>query len=142
MSIQHVPHAGEVLMCDFSDHKPPEMTKVRKVIVLTPRSRVHVPSTLLVVPVSMTARAPDESHCEFKPRAYHFFDESQSVWALTGMVTCVALWRLNRLKINGRYTSVRIRDGDLLRLKEAALHSMGMPGWKPPEPVGVAMVAK
>jgi uncharacterized protein YifN (PemK superfamily) len=141
MPIQHVPHAGEVLICDFSDHRPPEMTKIRKVIMLTPRSRVSVTETFLVIPVSMTPRGPSASHCEFKPRAYLFFDEKQPVWALTDMVTCVARWRLNRLKLNDRFVSSRIRETDLFRIREAVLHSMGMVGWKQREPLAVEIVA-
>jgi len=39
MSIPFVPNAGTVLMCDFSGFVPPEMTKVRHVVVISPRSR-------------------------------------------------------------------------------------------------------
>jgi uncharacterized protein YifN (PemK superfamily) len=54
MAINFVPKAGHVLMCDFRDFKPPEMTKVRHVIVISPRERRFFPGTYIVVPVSMT----------------------------------------------------------------------------------------
>ena len=58
MPLTIVPDAGDVLMCQF-DGSPPEMTKLRRVIVLTPRNRAYFPDTFLVVPVSKdTACAP------------------------------------------------------------------------------------
>ncbi len=61
MPITFVPDPGDVLMCDFTTgFQPPEMVKVRKVVVLSPRSRTAMPDTLLVVPLSKTAPVPRE----------------------------------------------------------------------------------
>jgi uncharacterized protein YifN (PemK superfamily) len=131
MAIQHVPDAGDVLMCDFTGFQAPEMTKVRRVVVLSPRSRVFLKGTYLVVPISKTPPGTVEAHhCEFKPRAYDFFDMIESVWAKTDMATCVGYHRLDRVKINGRYTGARIRASDLLRIKASLLHALGMETWK------------
>jgi mRNA interferase MazF len=132
MPITFVPHPGEVLMCDFSTgFKPPEMVKVRRVVVLSPRNRVRFPGTFIVVPISKTTPCPPEGcHCEFKPRAYEFFDRVESVWAKADMVVNVAAHRLERLRINGRFTSVRIRENDLLRVRKAVLHALGMEKWR------------
>jgi uncharacterized protein YifN (PemK superfamily) len=132
MSITFVPHPGEVLMCDFSTgFKPPEMVKVRRVVVLSPRNRVRFPGTYIVVPVSKTTPSPPQGcHCEFKPRAYGFFDPVESVWAKADMIVSVAAHRLERLRINGRFTSVRIREGDLMRVRNAVLHALGMEKWR------------
>ena len=116
-------------MCDFEGLRPPEMTKKRQVIVLSPRSRDHNPDTFLVVPVSKSPHARSGSHCEFKPRSYHYFDSVESVWALTDMVTCVARWRLDRILVNRRHTCVYVRPADLLRVRRAVLYSLGMSGW-------------
>jgi mRNA interferase MazF len=108
MAITFVPDAGDVLICDFDGFKAPEMTKVRRVVVLSPRSRVTFPGTYLVVPISKTPPSrPEPHHCEFKPRSYHFFDQTESVWAKADMVCCVAAHRLDRVKINGRYSEHR-----------------------------------
>jgi len=79
MLIPFVPDAGDVLMCDFTTgFQEPEMTKVRRVVVLSPRSRVKFPSTYLVVPISKTPPVPVEGcHCEFRPNSYYFFDRSE-----------------------------------------------------------------
>jgi uncharacterized protein YifN (PemK superfamily) len=37
MTLGLFPRAGEIFMCDFSDFSPPEMTKVRPVIVISPK---------------------------------------------------------------------------------------------------------
>jgi mRNA interferase MazF len=70
MAITFVPDAGDVLMCDFIGFIAPEMTKVRRVIVLSPRSRDVFPGTYLVVPVSKTPPSrPEPHHHEFRPAA-------------------------------------------------------------------------
>lgn len=131
MSITFVPHAGDVLMCNFTGFQPPEMTKVRRVIVLSPRSRTHFPDTFIVVPVSKTPpSALKDWHCEFLPNSYHFFDPIESVWAKADMVTCVAKHRLDRVIINFRYTAVAIGKRDLLRVRAAVLAALGMTDWR------------
>ena len=134
MAIPFVPDAGDVLMCDFTGFVAPEMTKIRRVIVLSPRARRNFPGTYLVVPVSKTPPQPAEAHhCEFGPGSYHFFDQIDSVWAKTDMVTCVASHRLDRVRVNGRYSRAQIRKEDLQRLREAVLHALGMETWRPAE---------
>jgi uncharacterized protein YifN (PemK superfamily) len=134
MAITFVPDAGDVLMCDFAGFQAPEMTKVRRVIVLSPRSRVTFPGTYLVVPVSKTPPSPPElHHCEFQPRSYQFFDQVESVWAKADMVTCVASHRLDRVRINGRYSRAQIRKEDLFLIRKAVLHALGMETWQQAE---------
>lgn len=116
MAITFVPDAGDVLMCDFKGLQPPEIHKRRRVIVLSPRSRDHIPSTFLVVPISKTSPAtPRSCHCEFKPRSYHFFDPAESVWALGDMVIHVASWRLDRMLMHGKHYRAQVRLKDLIR---------------------------
>lgn len=132
MAITFVPDAGDVLMCDFSSgFKPPEMVKVRRVVVLSPRNRARIPGTYIVVPISKTTPIPPEGcHCEFKPRSYDFFDPVESVWAKADMVVSVAAHRLDRIRVNGKYTRAQIRRSDLLRVRAAVLHALGMADWR------------
>jgi mRNA interferase MazF len=132
MAIIFVPDPGDVLMCDFSTgFKPPEMVKVRRVVVLSPRNRARIPGTYIVVPISKTTPAPPEGcHCEFKPRSYDFFDPVESVWAKADMVVSVAAHRLDRVRLNGRYMRVQIRKADLQRVKTSILHALGMEAWR------------
>lgn len=134
LAIPFVPDAGDVLICDFAGFVAPEMTKIRRVIVLSPRARRNFPGTYLVVPVSKTAPQPQElHHCEFGPRSYPFFDQINCVWAKADMVTCVASRRLDRVMVNGRYSRAQIRKEDLQRLRKAVLHALGMEAWKQDE---------
>lgn len=113
-------------MCHF-DGAPPEMTKTRKVIVLSPRIRDYTPSTYLVMPVSKTMRSSSDGfHVEFKPRSYSFFDPVESVWALADMITCVSGDRLDRIKINGQYSRAQLRTDDLQRVRMIAAKSLGL----------------
>ena len=121
-------------MCSFDGLTAPEMTKTRRVIVLSPQSRTHFPDTFLVVPVTKTPPSPFENHhYEFKPRSYEFFDPCESVWALANMLTCVKRLRLDRVKINGRYAAARIRECDLKLVRQAVLHALGMDKWQQTE---------
>lgn len=131
MPIQHVPDAGDVLMCDFTGFVAPEMTKVRRVVVLSPRSRSVLRGTYVVVPISKSQPAPVEAHhCEFVPRAYDFFDMTESVWAKADMVTCVGYHRLERMRINGRFGPARISSAHLLAVRKSILHALGMENWR------------
>ena len=134
MGIPFVPDAGDVLMCNFTGFVAPEMTKIRRVVVLSPRARRSFPGTYIVVPISMTPPAlPEPHHCEFKPRSYRFFDPVESVWAKADMVTCVGAHRLDRVRIDGRYSRAQIRKEDLSLVRIAVLHALGMETWKQAE---------
>ncbi len=141
MAITFVPSAGDVLMCDFNGFKPPEMIKLRPVLILSPRSRRAVPDTYMVVPTSRTPPAPVEGwHCQLKRGSYPCFDPSVPIWAKCDMVTCVAAHRLDRVKAAGRYNRVQIRRDDLARVRQALLHALGMETWKEVEIVVEAAV--
>lgn len=127
MGINFVPDPGDVLMCDFTDLRPPEITKKRRVVVLSPRCRTHFPGTILVVPISKSPPSPPEAiHHEFPPRAYHFFDNAESVWALCNMVMAVKFERLDRMKINGRYTRTSLRMPDLDGIRNGVAAALGL----------------
>ncbi len=46
------------------------------------------------------------------------------------MVTCVGKQRLDRVKLNGQYTRLAIRRNDLMAIRRAVLHAMGMQNWR------------
>jgi mRNA interferase MazF len=144
MPLTIVPDAGDVLICDFNTgFKPPEMVKVRRVVVLSPRSRTKFPETFIVVPISKTPPMTAMGcHCRFAPRSYEFFDPIEAVWAKADLVTCVAHHRLDRLKINGRYSRAVIRRDDLQRVRKAVLHALGMETWREVEAQVVAAQAQ
>jgi mRNA interferase MazF len=143
MTISFVPSAGDVLVCDFDGFRPPEMNKVRPVIILSPRSRRAFPDTYIVVPTSRTPPASVEGwHCQLKRGRYPCFDQSVPIWAKCDMVNCVAARRLDRIKVAGRYNRVQIRRDDLARVRQAVLHALGMETWKEVEIVVEATVTQ
>lgn len=118
-------------MCDFTGFVAPEMTKVRRVVVLSPRSRSILKGTYVVVPISKTPPATVEAHhCEFPARSYIFFDMTEPVWAKADMVTCVGYQRLDRMRINGKYGEARISKVHLAAIRKSILHALGMEKWR------------
>jgi uncharacterized protein YifN (PemK superfamily) len=73
MSINFAPKAGQVLMCNFGMASvPPEMGKIRHVVVLSPRRRRNS-GTFLVVPLSTVAPNPIEPyHYRIRANKYSF----------------------------------------------------------------------
>jgi uncharacterized protein YifN (PemK superfamily) len=127
VALPFVPSPGDILMCDFEGLMPPEMTKIRRVIVLSPRERDSFPDTYLVIPVSKTPPSPpSRCHCEFKARSYGCFDTLESVWAKADMLTCVSKHRLDRVKVHGQYRRMSLRSEDLARVRSAAACAIGI----------------
>ncbi len=54
MPIPFYPRAGQMFMCDFTDFREPEMTKVRPVIVISPKLPYRS-EIVTIVPISLTA---------------------------------------------------------------------------------------
>lgn len=99
MPIAFHPHPGTILICDFSTgFQPPEMVKVRPVIVLSPRRRTS--ELVTIVPLSSTAPALRMPwHLELPVGAYP--PARGPVWAKCDVVVTVALRRLDRVRSRG-----------------------------------------
>ncbi|HEX3467409.1 MAG TPA: type II toxin-antitoxin system PemK/MazF family toxin [Candidatus Elarobacter sp.] len=86
-----------IVMCDFDRNgaKPPEMTKRRRVVVVSAFG-----PTALVVPLSATKpRKLKRHHVFIEARGYTSI--GVDVWAKCNMLTHVSLERLDRVAING-----------------------------------------
>ncbi len=129
MSIPFVPNAGTVLMCDFSGFVPPEMTKVRHVVVISPRSRrTNLQNgTCLVVPFSTQPPVHVEPYHVLIGRGiYPFFHADKEVWAKANLITHVSFARLDRVLIDGRYSHAELNLDDFKRIKFAVGHAIGI----------------
>jgi uncharacterized protein YifN (PemK superfamily) len=85
MPISFSPDRGSILICDFDRAGiSPEMTKTRRVVVVSPTARNHRhgkgPGLALVVPLSTTAPLTVEA-CDVLIPAGAYRTISQSVWA-------------------------------------------------------------
>jgi mRNA interferase MazF len=92
-------NAGDIVICDYSTgFKPPEMVKVRPVVVISPRRRGG--QLVTVVPLSSAAPSPVEPwHYLLPEGAYP--PARGPVWVKADMIATIALARLDRVKMRG-----------------------------------------
>lgn len=127
MAIYFVPIPGTVLLCDYGfSGIPPEMTKRRPVVVLSPRRR-RTRGTYLVVPLSRSVPRPIEPvHYRIVAGTYAFLDPRIDSWAKCDMVTAVSGERLDRLRFAGRYVAPQVSLPDLDCLYAGVIHAFGL----------------
>jgi mRNA interferase MazF len=127
MALSFHPKVGTLLMCDFSTgFKPPEMVKVRPAVVVSLKGR----QLATVVPLSTVEPIPFEScHVEMSADSLPKSLAGNRCWAKCDMVTCVAFWRLDRIKDGkcprtGRriYVAPEISAVDLQQIRKALRH--------------------
>ena len=100
MPLTFAPARGSILICDFDlAGVPPEMTKARRVVVVSPTVCNHRhgtrPGLALVVPLSTTEPASVEP-CDVLIAAGAYRTVSRSVLAKCGALTLVSHDRLDR----------------------------------------------
>jgi mRNA interferase MazF len=127
MAITFAPTPGTVLMCDFKGSIPPEMNKIRHVIVVSPRRR-RTHGTCLVVPISTVAPNPIEKyHHRIPADTYSFFKAGTDCWAKGDMVTNVSPARLDRVIDNGKYCAPKLNPDDTLCIQKIVWEAIGAP---------------
>jgi uncharacterized protein YifN (PemK superfamily) len=130
MPIPFVPPRGRVLICNFDLARiHPEMTKQRRVVVISPRSynRRHGqgPGRCLVIPFSATA--PPEitpAHVPFTADKYATLTEP--TWALCDVIASVSHNRLDNVQVGGVNQMESIDDQDMLRIAVGMKHALGI----------------
>jgi mRNA interferase MazF len=129
MPITFTPEPGMILMCDFrSGSVPPEMNKIRHVVVVSPRRRRRSGSCL-VVPMSTVAPNPVEPyHHRIPADRYSFFKPRTDVWAKCDLVTHVSFVRLDRVFDAGRYASPSLSPEDFSAIRRGVWEALGRPG--------------
>jgi uncharacterized protein YifN (PemK superfamily) len=133
MGLMYYPKPGEILLCNYgTGFVAPEMTKLRPVVVISPRLRRRG-ELVGVVPLSTTE--PDQledHHCVIslaKPLPAPF--DSEMMWAKCDMLATVAKSRLDRFK-SGRsggtriYLSGQVDAEQLKALRAAVLCGLGL----------------
>lgn len=124
--VRYAPQAGSVTMCNFDFLRPPEMQKVRRVIIISPRPRGKA-TRLVVVPVSMSPTVSPVHH-RFSPGTYPFFHSSEPCWAICDHPSTVALDRLWFVNV-GRAPDLhaRISAVDLDHVRTLVKVALGLP---------------
>lgn len=113
-------------MCNFAMATvPPEMGKIRHVVILSPRRRRN-PGTYLIVPLSTVAPNPIEPyHYRIPANKYSFFKRNADIWVKGDMITNVSAARLDRVLDNGQYSSPILMTEDFLSIQLAVLEALG-----------------
>lgn len=120
-----------ILMCDFDMATvPPEMRKVRRVVVVSPKSynkrpSMTVPGKCIVVPLSATEpREPQPSHVAIPTGRYASI--TKPVWAICEMVAHVSHTRLDRVAAGKKFLSESINSDDMISIENALRHALGI----------------
>lgn len=116
-----------MFMCDFSDFKEPEMTKVRPVVVISPRLPYRSEITT-VVPISLTPPRHALPFVYKMSKNYHpQEDDGLDCWAKCDMVTNLSCTRLNGFKVGRRKWEYPIvLPHDLHGIRMAVIHGLGL----------------
>jgi uncharacterized protein YifN (PemK superfamily) len=134
-----VPKPGEIYMCDFAGYVPPEIVKLRRVIILSPSNAGA--RIALVVPVSTTTpRNPTAVHVKLPGGdVYRCFSTAQEVWVKADLIAHVRFDRLDRVRIPvvdatgspipRKYEYLapnRLSATHLRQVRQAVLHALGL----------------
>ena len=129
MSLTFHPDPGTVLICDYSTgFVPPEMVKVRPVVVVSPRRRTGQLAT--VVPISSSRPIPAEPwHYELPAGVYP--PARGPVWVKCDMLATVALSRLDRVRVRSHggtvYRTFQLDPKDLAAVMAGVKAALGLP---------------
>ncbi len=116
MTLKYQPKEKSVLMCDFSQFKSPEMTKVCPVVVIARHKRNR--ELVTVIPLSTTEPNPLENYHYALPVNPLPDKANIQCWAKCDMVYTVSLSRLDRYKIDKRtYIVPVVCDEDFQLIK-------------------------
>lgn len=129
----YYPSKGDILICDYTGFKEPEMTKVRPVVVVSPRFRTRG-NLCTVIPLSTTAPNPAEAYhlqLELERKMPQPF-ESANPWVKTDMINVVSLQRLSLIRCgrgpNGerKYYKKRLTQEQIAAIDEKIKLSLGI----------------
>lgn len=133
MPLPFHPHPGTVLVCNFdTGFRPPEMVKVRPVVVVSPRRR-RGSGLCTVVPLSSTAPDPVEPHhLQIHPESLPARLAKGQTWAKGDMLYTVSFERLDRVRDgkdrNGRrrYVAPRLPPAEFQAVQRAVAIGLGL----------------
>lgn len=129
MALNFFPRAGQLFVGDFSDLKIPEITKVRPVIVISPRLP-NRSELVAIVPVSLTAPSRPLPFVYQLSKNYHPQEPDElSCWAKCDLVMNIATRRLPAFKTGRRqYVYPTLTPEDLAGVRRAVLAGLGLDG--------------
>lgn len=96
--VGHYPKAREVLECDFSGFRVPEMVKSRPVVIVS--CSTARPGLVIVVPLSTTPPETEQPWHHMLSRASQW--DKKARWVKCDMLYAVSCRRLSAWKLGGR----------------------------------------
>jgi len=127
MAISFYPRADQVLMCDFSGFVPPEMNKVRPVVVTSPRlpNRSEIVS---IVPISLTPPKREVPYVVRLSRNYNPKERDDlPCWAKCDMLMNIGRFRLDGFKVGRRkWETPQLSGEDLMAVRHGILKALGL----------------
>jgi uncharacterized protein YifN (PemK superfamily) len=126
MPLNYYPRAGNIYIADFKGFEPPEMVKVRPIVVISPRLP-HRSEIVTIVPLSTTAPKHDLPFCVKLSKNYMPNEPiDKEVWAKCDMIMNVSKNRLDAIKIGRRkYVYPTLSHEDLILIRRGVLHGLG-----------------
>ena len=128
MTLPFHPRLGEILICDYTGFKAPEMVKSRPCVVVSPRLRRR-DRLCTVVPLStLPPNPPEPYHYQItldRPLPYPF--NAPTMWAKCDMLATVSFSRLALFKIRRRqYLKPVLPTADMDQIRNCILHALGI----------------
>lgn len=97
MPLHYHPKPGDILLCDFTrGFVAPEMLKVRKVVVISPKA-THKRQLCTVLPISSTAPEQEEDWHHLLRQNPLPSDGHMQLWVKCDMIYTVSFARLDKL---------------------------------------------
>ena len=123
------PRAGQVLVADFKGFEPPEIGKVRPVVVISPRLP-HRSGLVAIVPLSTTPPTrPLRYVCKLSKNYTPWGPPEQESWAKCDLVMNIGLHRLSGFKVDRRkFVTPQLNADDLKAVRQAVLAGLGFSG--------------
>ena len=126
------PKKGTIVCCDFSKgFQPPEMVKVRPVVIITPQLPGR-PRLCTIVPLSTVKPNPQQLyHHKMSNNSLPSKLQKADCWAKCDMLYTVCLQRLDRIRErdnhgNRRYVTSKITAQDLYSIEQAVINGIGL----------------
>ena len=128
MPLPFHPRPGTLWMCDFdTGFQPPEMVKLRPVVVISPYPRGRMTGLCTIVPLSTVEPFPIEPfHHLMAPRSLPSKLRQKDTWAKCDMLYTISLNRLSRATDRGQPMKFRVLDVDLDAIRACVKVALGL----------------
>lgn len=125
------PSTAEVLVCDYCNLVDPEMSKVRLVVVVSPKF-LNRPGLCTVVPLSTDAPKNPTGYHVLLDKDPHPKSSGKPVWAKCDMLMTVSFARLTKYYLgrdeSGKrnYVDMAVSQKEFGLIRQGILYSLGM----------------